>query len=160
LAAGLALPFLTGSRRLLLVPLARALPLPALAAALAREGRWVTAGAVALCGAAIPAALALSLTPALLLPDPSRSRLAAALLRYWRWRGWIAALLAALLAAGVRASSGRDGLTVRLGPGALFLLGGVALLAAAATLLSQGAAGRRRGAAGPATPATRGNGEA
>lgn len=144
LAAAMVTPFLTGSKRLLLVPLARALPLPALASLLARDGQWASAGAVTLLGLVVPAALALSLLPALAWPGVTRPRAVAALSRCWRWGAWGAALLGAALAFAIRASSGRDGVSVHLGPGAWLFLAGLALLAAAATLLAGDL--RRRGA--------------
>ncbi len=138
-AASMAMPFFTGSRRLLMVPLARALPLPDLASFLAREGRWASAAAVALCGIAFPAALLLSLLPVLVWPGAVRYASVAVLLRAWRWQAWLVVLLGTLLTLGVRASSGQDGVSVRLGPGAWLFLAGLSLAAAAATLLSRAA---------------------
>lgn len=61
--AGLLLPFLNGSIRLLVVPVSRSLTLPEFAAHLAHDERYVTLGLVVAAAFVAPAALLLGIFP-------------------------------------------------------------------------------------------------
>lgn len=126
--AGLAVPFLKGSAKLLLVPIVREFNLPLFLDYLVDAGQGATAAPLAVLLLFAPAALLLWLAAAL-APHAWR-RLPAPPAR-------AAGLLLALNAGGLLAvrAGAAERATARLLPGAWLLLGGLALGTAAAALL-------------------------
>lgn len=134
--AGLLLPFLHGSIRLLVVPVSRSLTLPAFAAHLAHDGRYVTLGLVMLAGFVAPVALLLGILPGAWPGSRPLAGPLAAYLAFWRWRGWAVAMLGGALTGSIRASSGVDGTpSLRLLAGAWAFVAALVAAAAVATLI-------------------------
>lgn len=139
--AGLAVPFLKGSAKLLLVPIVREFNLPLFLDYLVDAGQGATAAPLAALLLFAPAAFLLWLAAAL-ATHPRRRRLPAPPAR-------AAGLLLLLNAGGLLAvrAGAAERATARLLPGAWLLLGGLALGTAAAAVLPRAG---RRGARVPA----------
>lgn len=134
--AGLFLPFLHGSIKLLVVPVSRSLTLPQFAMHLADNERFVTLALVVIAAFVAPVALFLGILTAIWPARRPLPGVLAAALPFWRWRGWAVVILGAALTSGIRASSGVDGTpSLRLLPGAWTFVGSLVVGAAAATLI-------------------------
>lgn len=139
---GLLLPFLSGTVKLLLVPVSRSFTLPAFISYLLQDGQTAVALSVILVTVLTPVALFVLLLPVArrLLgsaPLPGEgSALAArhAFVAAWlgRW-SWILLAVNAVLVLGIKAG-GSARATLRLRAGAPLLLGGLALAAGGAAL--------------------------